>query len=198
MNKEWLEQLASDVEAKHGAEAREKIFGDIQGVHEDHESKRKWFQQFVSGMDGLDDKDFLTAMMSERCPCSHREFEGIIRENYDESETLEEFAGRLDRGNLIEDIVVSLEGNVLTLTKRPFEVYGKHSHTGPFSAACHCGLASYAEEPVSDIFCHCCTVGFLGKMFKNALGKDVRVDFIDSVIIGGKGCTAAVHLPEKN
>ena len=37
-----------------------------------------------------------------------------------------------------------------------------------------------------------------GKMFRNALDADIKVEFIDSVIIGGKGCTAAVYLPEKN
>ena len=121
--KKWLLGLASDVEAKYGKNIRDDIFGDIQGVNNDHDSIKKWFGQFISGMDKLGDKDFFTFILAERCPCGHTEFEGVIRQNYDESKSLEEFAYRLANGNLIEDDV-RLEGNVLILTKKPFSKYG--------------------------------------------------------------------------
>ena len=194
--KKWLLGLASDVEAKYGKNIRNDIYGDIQGVENDHDCIKKWFRQFINGMDKLDDKGFLTSILAERCPCGHAEFEGVIRQNYEESKSLEEFADRLANGNLIEDDV-RLEGNTLILTKKPFSKYGKHDHKEPYSTTCHCGLGSHTDKPISDIFCHCCTVGFYGKMFKNALGRDIKVEFRDSVIIGGKGCTAAVYLPEK-
>ena len=197
MNKEWLSKLASDIEAKHGTVIRNKIFGDIVNLSEDDTDICSFFHKIVSEMDKLDDKYFLTSVMANNCPCGHKDFETIIKSTYNESDTLEEFAERLECGNLIEDLV-SLNGNILTLTKHPFEKYGKHSHTGLFTKSCHCGLASHAKEPISNIFCHCCTVGFYGKMFKNALGVDVKVEFIDSVITGGKGCTAAIHLPLKS
>ena len=196
MNKEWLTKLASDIEAKHGAIIRDRIFGNIKNLPEDDTAICSFFHKLVTEMDELDDREFLTSVMAENCPCGHRDFEVIIKKTYDESNTLEEFAERLDRGNLIEDLV-SLDGNILTLTKHPFEKYGEHKHSGLFTKGCHCELASHAKEPISSTFCHCCTVGFYGKMFKNALGVDVKVEFIDSVIIGGKGCTAVIHLPLK-
>jgi hypothetical protein len=148
-------------------------------------------------MDNLNDKDFLTSILAEHCPCGHPEFEKIIRKIYDESKNLEEFADRLAKGNLIED-EVRLEGDALILTKKPFSIYGEHSHKEPYSTACHCELGSCTGKLISDIFCHCCTVGFYGKMFSNALGKKIKVEFMDSVITSGKGCTAAVYLPRKN
>ena len=197
MNKNWLLKIAATIEAKHGSKTRQRIFGDIQSAPEDSESERKWFCQFINGMDELNDDRFLKTVMADRCPCGHPDFELILRDVYAESKDNKEFADRLAKDNLIEDIV-TLEGNKLILTKQPFSKYGKHDHEGPFSKLCHCEIGSYAEKPISDIFCHCCTVGFLGKMFSNALGFEVKVEFVESVITGGKACTAIVYLPEKN
>jgi AraC-like DNA-binding protein len=188
--------VADSIEAKYGAEVRNKIFGDIDVVSLNHDSLCKFFHKFVSEMDKLDDKEFLTGVMAECCPCYHRDLEENIRKNYAESRTLEEFARRLDEDGIFDD-TIKLDGNILIATKRPFEKHGKHDHTGPYTTTCHCELASHAQQKVSDIFCHCCTVGFYGKMFKNALKQDVKVEFVESVITGGKRCTAAIHLPEK-
>ena len=188
--------VADSIEAKYGAEVRNKMFGDIDVVSMNHDSLCNFFHKFVSEMDKLDDKDFLTGVMAECCPCYHRGIEENIRKNYAKSKTIGEFAHRLDEDRLFDD-TIKLEGNILIATKRPFEKHGKHDHTGPYTTTCHCELASHAQHPVSDIFCHCCTVGFYGKMFKNALGQDVKVEFVESVITGGRGCTAAIHLPEK-
>jgi hypothetical protein len=197
--RKWLEGIASDIEAKYGSEASNRILGDFQNIEEDHDSLKKWFGQFIDGMDKLNDKSFLANVMAARCPCGHSEDGGVednIRKNYHESNSLEEFVKRLDNDGLFED-TISLDGNVLIATKKPFSKYGTHDHAEPYSASCHCNLASRTCGPISDIFCHCCTVGFYGKMFKNALGKDVKVEFRDSVISGGKGCTAAIYLPEE-
>lgn len=195
MNKEWLERIASDVEVKHCKEVRDKIFGNIQELSEDDDYVREFFHQFINGMDELDDKEYLTLVMANNCPCGHSDAEKSIRKAYSKSKTLEEFAQHLEREGIIDD-EVSLCGNVLTLTKYPFEKYGKHDHSGKYITSCHCELASHSIQPVSDIFCHCCTVGFYGKMFKNALGVDIKVVFKDSYITGGKGCTADIYLPE--
>ena len=195
MNKEWLEQIAGNIETQYGTETRDRIFGDLHAVSGDHASVCEFFHKLILEMDKLDDRDFLTGVMAECCPCYHRDLEENIRKNYTESRTLEEFARRLDEDGIFDD-TIKLEGNILLATKRPFEKHGKHDHTGPFTKTCHCPLASHAKQKVSDIFCHCCTVGFYGKMFKNALKQDVKVEFVESAITGGEGCTAAIYLPE--
>ena len=43
MNKEWLGQIASSIEAKHGAETRSRIFGDLHTVSGDHASICEFF-----------------------------------------------------------------------------------------------------------------------------------------------------------
>jgi hypothetical protein len=192
----WLEGIADDIEAKYGSEIRGRIMGDFRNINDDHESVKMWFSGFIAGMNELDDKAFITSVLAVRCPCSHSELEANIRKNYQESGDLHDFVKRLDSDGLFEDSV-SLEGNVLIATKKPFSRYGKHNHTEPYSTSCHCNLGSRASKPISAIFCHCCTVGFYGKMFRNALNMDIKVEFRDSVITGGKGCTAAIYLPGK-
>jgi len=192
----WLEEIASDVEEKYGFEARSRIFGDLSKINDDHDSIKKWFGQFINEMDKLNDKSFLTSVLATHCPCSHPELEENIRKNYQESNDLKEFVKRLDNDGLFED-VIKLEGNALIATKNPFSKYGEHKHKELFSKSCHCNFGSRTDKPISDIFCHCCTVGFYGKMFKNALNVDVKVELKDSVITGGKSCTSAIYLPEK-
>jgi len=203
MNTEWISQLAGDVEKRYGKETRSKIFGDINSVKNNHKSVSEWFENFVDRMDELGDKKFLTAMMADRCPCRYAEAEEDIKNLYEESKNLEEFVSRLDENGIFQD-KVELRGNVLYATKLSWSDCRKllgingHSHKGCYTESCHCYLASHTNKQISDIFCYCCTVGYYGKMFKNALGVDVKVEFVDSVITGGAGCTAAIHLPEKN
>jgi len=132
MDKECLEQIATRIEAKYGAETRNRILRDINVVSGDHTSVCEFFHKFVSEMDSLDDKDFLTGVMAECCPCYHRDMEENIRKNYEESRTLEEFVRRLDEDGMFDD-TVKLDGNILIATKRPFEKHGKHDYTGPFT-----------------------------------------------------------------
>ena len=199
MNKKWILKLASVIETRHGKEARDRIFGDIDSVGDCPESISVWFDTFTSGMDELNDKEFLAKMMTEHCPCGgNPEEDGkIIKGLYDKSKTLEEFVKLFDEwvlsiwpegGDILE-----LCGNVLYMTKRPVD----DPDCGKCGRGCHCGLAKHTNNYISDIFCYCCTVGHTGKPFKAAFGEDTKLEFIDSLIIGGKGCTMAIHLPEK-
>ena len=63
MDKNWISKLAGEIEARHGKEARDKIFGDIDSVENNPLSLSAWFDNFTTGMDKLDDKEFLQQMM---------------------------------------------------------------------------------------------------------------------------------------
>ena len=154
MNKTWLTKLASIIEERHGKEARDKIFGDINSVGSGQKSRAEWFDRFTSGMDELNDKEFLSAMMADNCPCGgNAAKEGkVIKETYDKSKTLDEFVYSLDKwyhslwkGR--EDIM-ELRGNVLYMTKRPMN----NKKAGKCGAGCHCTLAKQTDKYVSDIF----------------------------------------------
>jgi len=203
MNKQFISRLATDVEARYGRDISVQMFGDINEMQYDYASLSAWFNNFITSMDKLGDKEFLVELLSNQCPCRYVEAEEDIKRIYTESKTLEDFVARLDENGIFQDSV-ELRGNVLYATKLPWSESRKilglsgHNHSGCYADSCHCFLASHASKQISDIFCHCCTVGYYQKMFKNALGVDVKIEFIDSVITGGKGCTAAIHLPPKN
>jgi len=69
MNRRWILRLADDVEARHGKEARDRVFGDIDNMKDAPESLSAWFDNFATGMDALNDKEFLRKMMADLCPC---------------------------------------------------------------------------------------------------------------------------------
>ena len=144
-------------------------------------------------MDELDDKVFLQKMMTDRCPRGgdeawKKQYSETIKNNYDKSTSLEDFVASMDFGDEKE-----LRGNVLILTKYP----ENQIDSGLCGMGYHCWLAHHADKYISDIYCYCCTVGHTGKPFQMAFGADTKVEFIDSLIIGGKGCIVAIHLPEK-
>jgi len=85
MDKEWLEQIATRIEEKYGVETRNRVFGDINEVSGEFTSACEFFHHFVIEMDRIDDKDFLVSVMSECCPCYHRDLEENIKKNYEES-----------------------------------------------------------------------------------------------------------------
>ena len=200
MKKEWLKHLADIVEARHGKEKRDRIFGGIDAVNDCQESISAWFDAFTSGMDELNDKEFLAKMMTDNCGCGYSSDEDIeiVKELYARSKTLGEFVKLYDEWVLTiwpeGGDILELNGNALYLTKRPVD----DPNYGKCGKGCHCGLAKYTDKYISDIFCYCCTVGHTGKLFKAAFGENTKLEFVDSLIIGGKGCTLAIHLPPKN
>ena len=198
MNKEWIKKLANDVEMRHGREAADKIFGDIDNFTSTPETLSVWFENFTSGMDELNDKEFLQQMMVKHCPCGggYEEDGKRYKELYDESKDLNEFVSLLEKywdenygGDRTE-----LRGNVLYLTKPNDEP----KPTESCGARCHCELACNTIKPVSDIFCYCCTIGHTGRPFQHAFGTDIKMEFVESIICGGKDCVMTVHLPKKD
>jgi len=197
MKIDWLSRLALEIGRPNGDSAQAGLLQGLEDVaDDDHDAICVWFHSLIEKADALDDRPLAASLFADHCPCISPEIEDNVGKNFRDAADLPDFVARLNDDGLFSD-VIRLEGNVLIATKQPWERYGMHDHDGCFSKACHCWLASHARAPISDLFCHCCTVGYYGKMFKSALGVDIRVELIESVISGGKGCTAAIYLPEK-
>ena len=199
MDKKLISKLAADVEACHGKNIRDRLFGDINSVENSTRSISAWFDNFTTGMDELNDKEFLQQMMVKHCPCGgiNEEDGKMMKEFYEKCKTLDEFVNSYYKwlykkydGDLD---AMELRGNVLYLTKP----LGGHKVTGSCGKGCHCSLAKDTEKYVSDIFGHCCTIGHTGKTFQYVFGEDIKMEFIESIICGGKSCIMTVHLPEK-
>ena len=143
----WISKLADDVEARHGKELRNRIFGDIYNIGETPEALSKWFDNFTTGMDKLNDKEFLQQMMVKHCPCGgvNEEDGKKMKEFYDNSKTLDEFVDSYYKWLYIKyngDLdAMELRGNVLYLTKP----LGGHKTTGSCGKGCHCFLAKDTE-----------------------------------------------------
>jgi hypothetical protein len=194
MRKRWLNQLAKDIETQYGKEIRDNIFGDIDGISNDHEEISAWFANFIKGLDGLDDKEFVKEMMAKRCPCGWKEKarEEAVRNSYENSQSFEEFALLCEKSGVVSQ-KIEYKDNVLYLLKNPMS----HKSAGSCGKGCHCSLARITDEYISDLFCHCCTVGFDGRPFRKVFGDDIKVEFIESFVTNGNPCKTAVYIPIK-
>ena len=198
MNREWLLQLANDIEERYGNEDRNRLFNDIDSMGHNSESLSEWFENFTTELDKLNDKEFLQQMMANRCPCGgDYETDGMaMRNHYDQSNTLEEFV-ESNRKWMLDKYgdtdIMELRDNVLYMTKPLSDC----TDSGSCGKGCHCWLAMHTNNAVSNIFCHCCTIGHTGRPFQVAFGKDIMMEFVESIICGGKACVMMVHLPEK-
>jgi hypothetical protein len=199
MNKQWLSHLADDIMKRFGKETSTRIFGDIDGIAHTPECLSAWFENFTSEMDNINDKAFLQQMMANRSPCGgDYEIDGkAMKAHYENSDTLAEFVDvnrKWMHDKYGDTDLMELSGNVLYMTKP----LGASTDTGRCGRGCHCWLAMHTNRTVSDTFCYCCTIGHTGRPFKIAFGDDIRMDFIESIICGGKACVMAIHLPEKD
>jgi hypothetical protein len=194
----WLRKLAADIEERHGKEARDKVFGDLENMSTSRKFITEWFDNFIDRMDELNDREFLQAMMAKRCPCgpgtyNYKKQAKYIRESYDESESMEDFVEKLRNAEPPLGDNLELQGNILYNIKNPYN----RKESGSCGNGCHCQLACHTNKQISDIFCYCCTVAHDGKPFVMAFGEDVKVEFAYSLINGGKACASATHLPNK-
>jgi len=198
MNKQWLSCLANDIEKRYGKETRNRIFSDIDSMANTSEYLSAWFENLINGLDELNDKEFLQQMMANHCPCGgDYEKDGkAMKEIYNKCDTLAEFVCNLNKWQLDkygDTDKMELQNNVLYMTKP----LGGCTDTGSRGKGCHCWLAMHTNVAVSDIFCHCCTIGHTGRPFQVAFGDSIKMEFIESIICGGKVCVMTVYLPEK-
>ena len=196
MNKTWINRLASDIEKKHGKEARDRIFGDINTVGNDRQAMTVWFENFIAKLDELNDNEFVKEIMAKRSPCRWNEKLRVdaVKNSYENSTSFEEFAFLCDKNGFVsQKIEFDTNDNVLYLLKLPMN----KMNSGKCGKGCHCFLACRTDKYISDLFCHCCTVGFDGRPFRNVFGNDIKIEFIESFITNGKPCKTAVYIPKK-
>jgi len=92
-------------------------------------------------------------------------------------------------------------GNIVYETKIPFLTKEALAETDPTLKRyyfCHCPWAREAVKSgatVAPVFCNC-SAGFHKKPWETALGQEVQVDVLESVLQGYDRCRFAIHLPE--
>ena len=138
--------------------------------------------------------------MAKQCPCGddYKDDGNAMRNFYDKSDTLTEFVDvynkwLYDKYDGYID-VMEIRINVLYMTKP----WGRCTDTGHCGKGCHCWLAMHTNKAVSDIFYYCCTIGHTSRPFQVAFGADIKMEFVESIICGGKNCTMVIYLTEKS
>ncbi len=86
---------------------------------------------------------------------------------------------------------------LIAALKKNFEVWREgnlvHIRYGKVSKGCYCPAANYREPKRKDIHCYC-SRGTHAAVWSTALGRDVRVDLVESVRRGDKTCHFVAHL----
>lgn len=195
INKEWLGDIAKQIEADYGMEKKNEVIGNIETIGDNETEVRAWFEAFLQRLSDKEIEDYARKLLESHCPCRCELIEQNIRKNYEISATLIEFADNLRKDGLFDDDITIKEGSLIATKRFAYECGIKHQHADTHYAKCHCTLGSIVKKPVPDVFCHCC-VGFYKKMFKEALGIDIKVEMLSSVITGGEACSTAIYFPD--
>jgi len=122
MNKQWICQLANDIEAKHGKEKCNRIFGKIDDIQNNPEFLSAWFENFTTGMDELGDREFLQQVLATCCPCGgdYEKIGKAYKYLYDKNDSLVAFVDAQRQWHIDEygdTDIMELHGNVLYIVK---------------------------------------------------------------------------------
>jgi predicted hydrocarbon binding protein len=60
---------------------------------------------------------------------------------------------------------------------------------------CLCPLVEKGPEGLSGTYCEC-SIGYVNAMFEHVGGKSVRVELLESLKRGGRGCRFKIHLQD--
>ena len=109
------------------------------------------------------------------CGATHRK---LAEKCWKESESIEEFLDRLDK---------SWAAGVR------FELKDKDAIVWVYER-CYCGQVKQTKKLFpSTTYCQC-GVGWVKQLFESALGREVGVEFVQSVITGGETCKFLIHV----
>jgi predicted hydrocarbon binding protein len=106
-------------------------------------------------------------------------------------EQVEAFLSRM-REYLGEDCVEQLPNE----TRIHFRYKGNPQGLKVADGYCLCPILEDAPKDIPGLFCHC-SVGYVGEIFERNLGKPVRVELQESVLMGSKTCSFLVRVTEK-
>lgn len=198
----WLERMARGLESVVGRTGRDFVLTGAEHLINGHTpaERAEWAIGAIERLDAaVPAEDDRAAIMMG---CTHR-FPDMLLEQF-----RAEYA-RLD-GDVRALIPIvhpdpvfhapELHGNVLHVSKVPADAEAYAAATTDVerrAAYCHCPLihaAIRAEQPVSRTYCYC-GAGWFQQIWGGILGQPVKVEVLESVVVGDDRCRFAVHLP---
>lgn len=197
INQEWLSCLSKKIEEEYGVNKRDEILLNATSICDDVKEIREWFEGLVKRLDKPENREIAENILVDCCPCRCPDIEDSIGKCYEGCDNLNDFAKKLKQQGLFDDHIEIKDGLLIATKRHACECGIIPQYNNVYSTKCHCALASIVNEPISKAFCYC-GCGFYKKMFKEALGIDVKVDLISAVIAGDDVCSVAIHIPEKS
>jgi hypothetical protein len=201
-----LERLGENLARFAGEQVRQQVTVGLEGFGKSSERERgAWFQAAMERLDALvEDEDTRRNVMISCAHCFPNWRIEALRAEYERSGDLDALLEimRADRtlGDLSWYEAPVREGNVITVTKDPFdrEKYRQAAGENERRAAyCHCGLMQEAIREgvtMSRTYCYC-GAGWYEQTWEGILKKPVRVEVVRSVLQGDDDCTFKIHLP---
>lgn len=176
-----LNRLALILQEKTDAITAERIFRGHESYFQAKNAKAKaaWMRQMISRLEASCDaetcKEVLQSCGRKCCGTNSRKH---ARKLYLESASLDEFLVRMNQ--------CGLGGGRLKIISADTISAGYDR--------CFCGQVSQTEVPFpTQTYCQC-SVGWYEQLFETALGTQVEVELLQSIISGAKSCEFRIRL----
>ena len=221
---QWQGKLSRAVEDLSGPELRERVMAGGETLQDPSTGREKllWTCQALGVLAESADERARQEILT-RCHCSYpledlQDVKALYQETGNLDQILDALQAKFEvflretlqlEGELIEIIVQRgwglagiRQGNTIIATKIPKSGYLREyfKEEDPLEKRrlyCHCPRVrdEVGSDPVlPGEYCYC-GAGFYQGIWKEILGKPVRVEVLESVMHGGEVCRIAVHLP---
>ncbi|MEW6410944.1 MAG: DUF6144 family protein [Candidatus Zixiibacteriota bacterium] len=195
-NSEWVQRLTDALKKYAGGSVCQDVMVDSdQLLSMDEKQKAEWVCRAMEKLDyHIADNDKRIKIMTE-CSCRcYGEFIEEFKQEYQASRDIDRLID-LMYGKVFLNRPVR-EGNIVYVTKAP-RFPGKHAKAKTPEERqyyfCHCDFARAAEGEISPTYC-LCGAGWCKQIWEQVLERPVRVDVVQSVLLGDDICQFAVYL----
>ncbi len=195
-NSEWPERLAQALRRYAGESVADDVTcgsDDLPAM--DEKQKADWVCRAMEKLDDhIGDHETRIKVMTE-CACRcYSEFIDEFKSEYQNSRDIDKLID-LMYGKVFMNRPVR-EGNIVYVTKAPrFPVKHAKAKTPQEKQYyfCHCDYARATEGDISPTYC-LCGAGWCKQIWEQVLDREVRVDVVQSVLLGDDVCQFAVYL----
>ena len=141
-----------------------------------------WISRFFTVLDkNLDEKTRIEIMRQNGEACyagAYGETMELVPHSYEDiDKSIAEISSYLGKDN------PRREGNIIY-----FQYVGNPNGLKISDGYCLCPMLENGPKTISPTYCQC-SVGYVGMMFKKITGRQVKVDLLESLRLGGKTCS---------
>ena len=180
-------RFARILEQETNKEVSEKVMQDADKYEKgNYAEKAAWWRGAIERLEKEVGKETAIKIM-ESCgrKCCGGTYRKLAEKYWKESESVEDFLDKLNN-YVWHGQVVGIGGGGLKL-KDERTIIGGYDR-------CYCGQVKQTKEPFpTDIYCRC-SARWFKQFFESALGREVEVDILQSIITGADSCEFIIHI----